>query len=153
MVCKYFLPFCSSSFLSVHSVFLLLFSFFKVLIFLADWVLVVACGIFSCSMRTFIFGLWDLVSWPGIEPGHWTPGKSLLPSSEKQFHCLLARIVFGEQSEVICCCRTVMRLSFSKKSFWEFLFSFGFQQLALSRNGFSLYLSCTVAAVSASFWA
>ena len=40
------------------------------------WVLVAACGIFSCS-------IWGLVPWPGIEPGspmlgmwslsHWTP--------------------------------------------------------------------------------
>ena len=25
-------------------------------------VFIIACGIFSCSMRTFIFGLWDLFS-------------------------------------------------------------------------------------------
>ena len=44
--------------------------------------LVVAFGIFSCSMRTLSCGMWDLVPKPGIEPGppalgarslrHWT---------------------------------------------------------------------------------
>ena len=55
-----------------------LFFFFKVFIYLfiwLCWVLVAACGIFSC-------GMWDLVPWQGIEPrlpamgvrslGHWT---------------------------------------------------------------------------------
>ena len=47
----------------------------------------VACGIFSCGMRTLSSSMWDLVPWPGIEPGplHWKhgvlatgpPGKSL----------------------------------------------------------------------------
>ena len=50
-------------------------------------VLIVACRIFSCPIRTLSFGLWNLVSWPGIEPGpptlgawslsHWTTGNSL----------------------------------------------------------------------------
>ena len=41
-----------------------------------------ACGIFSCSMRTLYCGMWDLVPWPGIKPrspalgawslSHWT---------------------------------------------------------------------------------
>ena len=44
-----------------------------------------SCGtqeIFSCSMQTLSCGMWDLVPWPGIEPGpptlevrnlsHWT---------------------------------------------------------------------------------
>ena len=41
-----------------------------------------ACGIFSCGMRTLSCGMWDLVPWPEIEPGppalgawslsHWT---------------------------------------------------------------------------------
>ena len=31
-------------------------------------VLVSACEIFSCGMRTLSCGLWDLVSWPEIEP-------------------------------------------------------------------------------------
>ena len=44
--------------------------------------LVEACGIFSCGMRTLSCSVWDLVPWPGIEPGppalgawslsHWT---------------------------------------------------------------------------------
>ena len=44
--------------------------------------LVVACGIFSCGTWTLSCGMWDLVPWPGIEPGppalgvqslsHWT---------------------------------------------------------------------------------
>ena len=46
------------------------------------WILVSALRIFSCNMRTLSCGMWDLVSWPGIEPGphalatwslsHWT---------------------------------------------------------------------------------
>ena len=46
-------------------------------------VLVLACGIFSCSMWTLSCGVWDPVPWPGIQPGplavgvqsllsHWT---------------------------------------------------------------------------------
>ena len=34
-----------------------------------NWVLVTACRIFSCSMRTLNCNMWDLVPWPGIEPG------------------------------------------------------------------------------------
>ena len=50
-------------------------------------VLIVACRIFSCLIWTLRFGLWNLVSWPGIEPGppalgarslsHWTTRNSL----------------------------------------------------------------------------
>ena len=55
------------------------------------WVLVAACGIFSCGMQTLSCGTWDLVTvpWPRTElrPLHWLcgalatgpPGKSLLP--------------------------------------------------------------------------
>ena len=32
------------------------------------WVLVATCRIFSCSMRTLSYGMWDLDPWPGIEP-------------------------------------------------------------------------------------
>ena len=45
-------------------------------------VLVAACMILSCSMQTLSCSLWDLVPWPGMEPGppvlrvwsllHWT---------------------------------------------------------------------------------
>ena len=47
------------------------------------WVLVAACRIFSHSMLTLSWGMWDLVPWPGITPrppalglrglSHWTP--------------------------------------------------------------------------------
>ena len=33
------------------------------------WVLVAACGIFSCGTQTLSCGMWDLVPWPGIKPG------------------------------------------------------------------------------------
>ena len=32
-------------------------------------IFVVACGIFSCGRQTLSQGMWDLVAWPGIEPG------------------------------------------------------------------------------------
>ena len=31
--------------------------------------LIVECRIFSCNMRTLRCGMWNLVPWPGIEPG------------------------------------------------------------------------------------
>ena len=56
--------------------------------------LVVACGIFSCSMQTLSWGMWDLVPWPGIEPrppalgvwslNHWTPREAPTPLLERQ---------------------------------------------------------------------
>ena len=52
-------------------------------------VLVVAYRIFSCDMQTLRCGMWDLVPWPGIEPGtpalgarnlkHWTTREVPLP--------------------------------------------------------------------------
>ena len=33
------------------------------------WVLVVARGLFSSSIQTLSYSMWDLVPWPGIEPG------------------------------------------------------------------------------------
>ena len=46
------------------------------------WVLTVTCRIFSCYKQTLSCGMWDLVPWPGMEPGphqlgawslsHWT---------------------------------------------------------------------------------
>ena len=67
-------------------------NFFKIFIYLFTWlcwvlvvacgIFTVACGIFSCIMRTLSCGTWDLVPWPGMEPGalvlgaqslsHWT---------------------------------------------------------------------------------
>ena len=48
--------------------------------------LTVACGIFSCSIGTLSWGMWDLVPWPGTKPrtpvlwvqslSHWSPEKS-----------------------------------------------------------------------------
>ena len=32
------------------------------------WVLVVACGIFSCGTQTLSCSMWNLVPWPGIKP-------------------------------------------------------------------------------------
>ena len=62
----------------------------KLFIFVFIWlccVLVAACGIFSCGIRTFSCGIWDLVPWPRIESrppalgaqslSHWAPGESL----------------------------------------------------------------------------
>ena len=49
--------------------------------YLLRQVLVAACGIFGCGMGTLSCSMWDLVPWPGIEPGpalgarnrsHWT---------------------------------------------------------------------------------
>ena len=59
--------------------------FFNIYFYLFIWlcqVLVAAFGIFSCSIQTLSCSMWDLVPWPGIEPGpralgvwnlsHWT---------------------------------------------------------------------------------
>ena len=47
------------------------FSLFKYLFIWLYQVLVAACRIFSCNMRTLSCGMWDLlvVPWPGIKPG------------------------------------------------------------------------------------
>ena len=80
--------------------------YFKLCIFWLCWVLVVAQGIyfFSCGMRTLSWGMWDLVLWPGIEPGlpalgvqspsHWTTRK--VPQTWK----LMLRILI----DFCCCC-------------------------------------------------
>ena len=49
---------------SQHSVIIIL-NYLCIWLFL---VLVVACGTFICSMRTFSCGIWDLVPWSGIKP-------------------------------------------------------------------------------------
>ena len=50
-----------------------LFSYLFYLFIWLYWVLVVACGTFSCSMWTLSCGMGDLVPWPGIKsmPLHW----------------------------------------------------------------------------------
>jgi len=63
-----------------HSPFFIII-YFYLLIWLY-WVLVVACGIFSCSIVTFSCSMWDIVPQPGVEerspalgmwsPSHWT---------------------------------------------------------------------------------
>ena len=47
---------------------------------MASQVLVAAHGIFSFSRRTLSCHMWDLVPWPGVEPGplHWEHGVSAL---------------------------------------------------------------------------
>ena len=69
-------------------------------IFVAAYgILVTACGIFSCGMRTLTCSMWDLVPWPGIEPGpsalgawslsHWTTREvSVLSFSWEESWCL-----------------------------------------------------------------
>ena len=44
------------------------FFLFKYLFIWLCQVLVTACGVFSCGMRTLNCCMWDLVPWPGIEP-------------------------------------------------------------------------------------
>ena len=58
-----------------------------------------ACVIFSCGTRTFSWGMWDLVPWPGVEPqspvlgvwslSHWAtrevPGQIIFDKSVKVF--------------------------------------------------------------------
>ena len=66
------------------------FCFYFLIFIWLHWVLVAACRIFSCGMRTLSFGMWDLVPWPGTEPGlpalgvrslsHWTIRE--VPSAE-----------------------------------------------------------------------
>ena len=77
---------CTCVFTSKESHLLILFLKNKYLFIWLLQVSVVACGIFSCSMRTPSWGMWDPVSRSGIEPGppalearspsHWTTGKS-----------------------------------------------------------------------------
>ena len=42
------------------------------------WVLVAACGIFSCGFATLSCGTWDLVPWPGMESRPLTLGAESL---------------------------------------------------------------------------
>ena len=58
------------------------YSFFFFLIWPCQ-VLVVACGIFSCSVHTLGCGMWNLASRPGIEPRplHWQP-----PDHQESLH-------------------------------------------------------------------
>ena len=44
------------------------FFLFKYLFIWLCQVLVTACGVFSCGMRTLNCCMWDLAPWPGIEP-------------------------------------------------------------------------------------
>jgi len=79
--------------LFIHSLnVIILFCIFIYLVYLFMWlhqVLVVACGIFTCSVQTLSCGMWDLVPQPGIEPGpppfgaqspsHWPTRKVPIP--------------------------------------------------------------------------
>ena len=90
--------------LSPHVLF---FFFLRYLFIWLHWVLVEALWVFNvcCSMWTLSWGMWDLVSWPGMEPGHpalgmWSPshwnmregpptmffGKLLNPSEPLECH-------------------------------------------------------------------
>ena len=46
------------------------------LLHVGSLIFVAACRIFHCSMQTLSCSMWDLVPWPGIEPGplHWECG-------------------------------------------------------------------------------
>ena len=59
MICSAAHIFASSSFLNIY---------------LTGWVSVAAHRILSCGMPTPSCGMWDLVPWPRIKPGHWEPG-------------------------------------------------------------------------------
>ena len=50
--------------------------FFNYLFIWLHWVLFASCRIFSCDMQTLSCNKWDLVPWPGTEPGrlHWEHG-------------------------------------------------------------------------------
>ena len=64
------------------------------------WALVVALRIFSCGIRTLSCSMWDLVPWPGVEPGpsalgvrclrHWTTGEVLRLKSESAGHLVVS---------------------------------------------------------------
>ena len=74
-------PPVASPFLALLLFFFFLFKDIYLFIWLR-WVLVAACRIFSCGMRTLTCCVWNLVPLPGIEPGppvlgawslnHWT---------------------------------------------------------------------------------
>ena len=54
-------------------------TFFKKQLFIwLCWVLVAACGTFSCNTRTLSCGMQELVPWPGIEPRAPAPGSGSL---------------------------------------------------------------------------
>ena len=95
--------------------------FLKILIYLAHRVLVVACRIFSCDMRTLRCGMWDLVPSPGIKPGppaleaqslsHWTTREGPIlaflrlgcPFPIPQTHNLTSMYTFDNMaSEFLC---------------------------------------------------
>ena len=103
--------------------------FFNCLFIWLDWVLVAVCRIFSCSIHTLSCSMWDLVSWPRIEPGppalgdhslsHWTTREVLqlvflflfLPHviySPHRNHCDLLKIKIN----------LIILLSCSKSLWW-----------------------------------
>ena len=74
---------CSEGFQNRHwgpffLMFIYLFIWLHQVFIEAHWIFIMACGLFSC-------GIWDLILWPGIEPGplalgaqrlsHWTTGE------------------------------------------------------------------------------
>ena len=74
------------------------------------WVLVAACRIFSCSMLTLSWGMWDLVPWPGITPrppalearslSHWTPRE--VPSKSLSIFAHKFSVSFGYWKALKC---------------------------------------------------
>ena len=76
----------------VYSSFCILFVCFKYLFIWLYQVLVVAHGIFSCSM-------WDLVPWPGIEPGPpelgvWSHSRWTTSGVPLSIYCLFLSLIF-----------------------------------------------------------
>ena len=71
-------------------------------IYLFIWlcqVLVVACGIFSCGMRTLGCSMWDIVPWPGnLGPLHWEHGVLATGAPGSPHAYILANCSIGNRS-------------------------------------------------------
>ena len=79
----WFFTSCTSYYLGLVVTFFFFFSIWpRLVLVVGRQFFVAACVIFSCGMRTFSWGMWNLVPWPGMEPGppalgaqslsHWT---------------------------------------------------------------------------------
>ena len=101
--------------------------------------LLVACGIFSCSMQTLSWSMWDLVPWPGIEP--WRPETTGSTGSTGAFWALEAGVLAYGSSWMFYLNPTLLSLLPVGNLLYTFLLSFLFCLSCLSHLSSSLLIT------------